>query len=392
LIKLIGSVEEIIFQNHENGYTVCEIKCEADTHIAVGYIPYLAEGENVILWGSWTQHASYGPQFKVEKYEKKQPDDKESIQRYLASGIVKGIGPVTAEKIVNEFGLDTITIIENEPYKLSQIKGITHEKAVIISSLFREQREIRNAALFLQEFGISPMFAAKIYKIFGKNTVEEIKQNPYKLADEIIGIGFKKADKIALGLGIEGASKQRLISGIKYVLNIATQNGHTYLPREELIKKSAMLLNVGESFIEDTLVTMVMNDEIVDESLSFDDRNGIYLKSLFQFELNICRKLAYLNDGRIKKVESSDKEIMDFEKQEKIELSEEQKEAVKSAVEESIFIITGGPGTGKTTIIKAIIKILRKKGLKIELAAPTGRREENSHLTEMRIILLMQML
>jgi exodeoxyribonuclease V alpha subunit len=373
LNKITGTVEEIIFQNHDNGYTVCEINSDNAVHVAVGYIPYLAEGESVVLWGDWTKHPSYGPQFKVEKYEKQEPTDEENLQKYLSSGIIKGVGPATAGKIINLFGLGAIDIIENEPLKLSEIKGITKVKAKAIGETFREQREIRNAALFLQSFGISPVFAAKIYKVFGKNTVEEIKQNPYRLADEIIGIGFRKADKIATGLGLERASKHRLISGVKYVLNRATQNGHTYLPADELVKKSADLLNVSEKNIEDIIITMVMNDDIIDESLGSDDSNAVYLSSLYHSELEICKKLAFMNEIETKKAKNCEEEIAEYEKEENIILSEEQKEAVKAAVEENLLIITGGPGTGKTTIIKAIISILERKGSKLELAAPTGR-------------------
>ncbi|HHW47206.1 MAG TPA: ATP-dependent RecD-like DNA helicase, partial [Clostridiaceae bacterium] len=229
MITLEGIVEEIIFSNEENGYVVCDIKCAKDIVTVVGYMPFISVGETIKVTGNWTTHPDYGEQLKAEYYEKVFPKESEAIEKYLASGVIKGIGPATARKIVEKFGEKTFDIILSKPELLSEIKGISPDKAFKIGEAFAEQRELKSIVMFFQEHGISPAFSAKVYRVFGDKTIDEIKANPYRLADEVFGIGFKTADKIAMKLGIDPMSKFRLRSGIKYALSQAASNGHTYL-------------------------------------------------------------------------------------------------------------------------------------------------------------------
>ena len=367
-----GVIEEIVFSNEVNGYTVCDIKCDKGIITAVGYMPFISEGELLKVTGKWVNHPDYGEQLKVELYEKMLPHTSDGIEKYLASGIIKGVGPATAAKIVDRFGAETMDIIRFRPEMLSEIKGINHQKALKIGQAFEEQRELMSVAMFLQEYGISPSYSAAIYKAFGDKTVQEIKKNPYRLADEIFGIGFKTADRIAMSMGIDPASRYRVCSGIKYVLSQASGRGHTFVPSEKLKEYTSQLLDVGIESLDDALVTLVMEKAVCTERNSDCDR--VYLSSLYHSEIGVCRKMyELLSVDFSNEYEDADGIIDDIQLDEGIQLADMQKEAIKEALTNGITIITGGPGTGKTTIIKSIIKLFQRKGSRVALAAPTGR-------------------
>lgn len=367
-----GTVEDIIYSNEINGYTVCDIKCDQNTVTAVGYMPFLSVGENVKITGKWVNHPEYGDQLKVELFEKIMPQTEEAIERYLASGVIKGVGPATAARIVKTFGKETLDIINFKPQMLAEVKGISLDKAIKIGQAFEEQRGLRNVILFLQEFGISPALCMKIYKTFGDKAVEEIRQNPYKLSDDIFGISFRTADRIAMKLGIDPESEYRITSGIKHVLSQAASNGHTYYPQDMLNQGTSSLLSTNLSDIENSLISLIFDKAVITEKL--DGINRIYLSSYYNAELGVCKKLlelTYINiDLKIQDIEAKLKKI---EIDEGFELADLQKVAITEALRCGVLVITGGPGTGKTTIIKSIIRLLEQEGLKVALAAPTGR-------------------
>jgi len=367
-----GLIEEIIYSNEVNGYTVCEISSGDMVVTAVGYMPFLNPGENVKVTGKWVTHPDYGEQLKVEAYEKVLPQTVEAMEKYLASGIIKGVGPATAAKIIQRFGESSMDIIQFHPERLSEIKGLSLDKALKIGQAFNEQKELRAIVMFFQDYGISPAYALKIYKYFGGNAIDEVKANPYKLSDEIFGIGFKTADRIARSLGIDPASKYRVCSGIKYVLSQAAVNGHTYIPSDKLREYTSQLLEVDLDNINDAMVALLLDKAICTEK--GDGQDYIYLSSFYYAELGVCKKLLELssvhftgNSGEI------EEKIDEVQAEEGIVLAENQKIAIKESLLNGLMVITGGPGTGKTTIIKSIIKLFAGEGYGVALAAPTGR-------------------
>ncbi|MCX7749816.1 MAG: ATP-dependent RecD-like DNA helicase [Clostridia bacterium] len=372
MITIEGTIEEIIFSNEVNGYTICDVRHEQEVVTAVGYMPFINVGETVKITGKWVTHPDYGEQLKVETYEKMLPETTDAIEKYLASGIIKGVGPATAKKIVKKFGEDTLNIIQFSPEKLSTVKGINYEKALRIGQVFADQRELMKVIMFFQEYGISSTYATKIYKTFGENTIEEIKSNPYRLADEVFGIGFKTADRIARNMGIDPASKYRISSAIKYVLSQAAGNGHTYISDGKLKEHTSALLEVSIESIDDALITLVM-----DKAVFVEKENGynkVYLSAFYQAELNVCKRLVELSNLCFEEEKDTfDKLMHDIQIEDKIILAERQKEAIREALVNGVMVITGGPGTGKTTIIRSIIKILEREGHEVALAAPTGR-------------------
>lgn len=372
MITIEGTIEEIIFLNEINGYVVCNIKSEKDVVTAVGFMPFIAVGETLRLSGKWVDHPDYGKQLKVEVYEKVMPKTLDAIEKYLASGVIKGIGPSTASKILKKFGEDTLHIIQFNPERLSEIRGISLDKAMKVGQAFDQQRELRDVIIFFQEYGISPTYSAKIYKVFNRNTIEEIRTNPYKLADEVFGIGFKTADRIARSLGIDPYSKYRVCSGIKYVLLQASTNGHTYIPEGELKEYTSQLLEVDIENINEALVSLMLDKSIYTERTF--ERNHVYLSPFYNAEVGVCRKLAEMASIKFKgDFEDFDEKILRIQQEEGLILAEKQKAAIREALLNGVLVITGGPGTGKTTIIKSIIKLLHNEGLEVSLAAPTGR-------------------
>lgn len=376
MIELEGVVETIVYRNDENGYTVAKLEHNKKLISVVGCMPLLSEGQRVKITGDWTIHATFGEQIKVENCEEIIPSTLEGIEKYLASGIVNGIGPVTAKRIVEKFGKDTLDIMEMNPLKLTEVEGIGEKKAAAIAENFEEQRELRHVMIFLQSYGITPAYAIKIFKKYGAETVKTVKENPYKLCDDINGIGFKTADKIARNLGIDLNSKYRIMAGIKYILSGCTANGHVFLPKLYLFDECSKILNVSEDLIEEALVGLVIAKELVVENIQED--TAVYLNTLYYSELGVAKKLIELSiygneENEANFNEDIEKEINEFQNCNCIEFATEQRQAIISGVKNSLSVITGGPGTGKTTIIKCMISIFEKKGMSIVLGAPTGR-------------------
>ncbi len=371
LIAIEGTIEDIIYKNDSNGYTVCEVKGKKG-FTAVGYMPFVNAGETIRASGRWVTHPDYGEQFKVELYEKVMPKTSDAIEKYLSSGIVKGVGPATAAKIVEKFGQSALEVISAEPQRLSEIKSISLDKAIAIGQALDEQRSLREIVMFLQEYGISPSVCIKIHKAYADQGVSRIKENPYRLCEEVFGIGFKTADTIAMKLGIDPASKFRIKSGIKYILTHASSSGHTYLPESILKERVQELLGSYEQDVEDALITLIFDRAVVTEK--FDDLTRVYLTSFYNAEQGVCKRLLALSQQRFEAgLEHFEDKLEKIQSEEGIQLAQMQREAIREAMTNGVLVITGGPGTGKTTIIKSIIRLLMDDGCRIMLAAPTGR-------------------
>ena len=369
---LKGTVEDIIFTNKDNGYTVFSIDSDDENIVCVGAVPQLSAGESVTLTGTWTMHIIYGKQFQVDICEKTMPTTIEGIEKYLASGLIKGIRKRMAKKIVDRFGEAAFYVIEEKPDRLVEIKGITYEKAMQISNVFKEQNGIRRAMIFLQGFGISPVYAMKIYKKYNEGVYDIIRTNPYKLADDIFGIGFKMADNIAEQAGVLKNSPQRVKACIKYVLNNGAAGGHSFLPEDVLINQVTDMLGVDETSFKNAETELQLERVVRCENIN--GITAVYLGKYYYAEMAVAKRLIELKEGfEDDRIADSDYSIERFERVKGIKLAEKQKEAVKMAMTEGVLVITGGPGTGKTTIINAIIDIFDDMGKKIVLAAPTGR-------------------
>ena len=369
---LNGIVESIVFKSSDTGYTVIKFRENNIIHTAVGVLPHVKEGQNLKITGSWVNHSQFGKQFKVEECEEILPTSKDGIEKYLSSGIIQGIGPVTAKKIVNKFGEDTLNILDNNIERLKEIEGIGKKKLETIIESYREQRELKNITIFLQTHGLSVNQCLKIYKKYGASSVDTVKNNPYILCDEISGIGFKTSDKIARSLGIEIDSPFRIQSGIRYVINEFCANGHTFMPKDELIKEASNVLTVSGDIIEENIKNAALDRKIKLERVN--DKEGVFTIPNYYCELGITNRILTLAISNFQDI-SVDVEhlILKFEKKNNITFAESQKDAIISAFQNGIEIITGGPGTGKTTIIKCIIEIFETCGLKVLLGAPTGR-------------------
>lgn len=378
-INIEGIVENIIFSNEENSYFVFCINSEeygnifdSSEIICVGYVPNLKEGEHINITGTVVMHPSYGTQLKIESYEKGAPKTEIGIEKYLSSGVITGIGKKLAERIIKKFGIKTLDIIQNNPEKLSEIKGISMKKALEIGEEFSEQTELRNAMIFLQDYGISPTFAIKIYNHYKHNTIKIIENNPYNLADEIFGIGFKLADEIAQKVGIEKNSEYRIKAGIKFVLNQSSNlQGNVYLPENELIENASKLLEIEKDYIKPCLLNLQMEKQICTEKT--ENGNIIFLNSYFYAESVVAKKLLELSANTLQYDKVYDDWIEEIQTKKNIKLAEEQKNAIKQCMVNGVTVITGGPGTGKTTTINSIIAMLKYEDFEIELCAPTGR-------------------
>ncbi len=374
-LTFTGIVEHIVYHNEDNGYCVFdllddELKSEI---VCTAFIPQLHEGEYLKITGKMVKHPSYGEQLKVDEYEKTQPTTAKGIERYLGSGVVKGIGPTLAKRIVKKFGDATFLVIEREPEKLAEIKGISLEKAENIGAVFHDQIELRNAMLTLQEYNITPNMALKIYKKYKSRCVDIILNNPYIMTEDIDGIGFKLADDIALKVGIDLNSEFRIRAGIHHVLTLSALNGHVYLPKEQLVMESIKILQGDRLIIENQLTELIISRVLTRKVI--DDEELLYLNAYFYAENYVAKKLLELNNIDIKSNshEYNLKLIENTEKQNNISLALNQKEAVQQGMEKGVLVITGGPGTGKTTTINTLIKILEDNGERILLTAPTGR-------------------
>ena len=367
-----GILEEIIFQNEVNGYTVGIFETEEEQFTIVGYLPFISKGDSLKIYGKFVEHKDYGEQFKIETFEKLVPKTLGALEKYLASGNIKGVGPATAKKIINLFGDDTIHVLKFEPDKLAQIKGISKEKAKEISESFVENWEVWQIVGFLEKFGIGAESAKKVYNLLGINAIQEIEADPYILIDISRGVDFNQIDQMAIKLGIDRESQKRITSGIKYALIKITYNGHCCTLKENLIEYVKQLLGVSTEVIEEGLLTLKVNDDIVVENR--DGEQWVYLYSFYRTEKNIAERIIKLEQAKnTKKFNNIEKELKLVEEKTDMLLSEKQKEAIKMINENNVTIITGGPGTGKTTIIKSIIEIYKPKKYKIVLSAPTGR-------------------
>ena len=369
--KLAGYVEHIIYRNADNGYTVLNLVSGEEEITCVGIFSAIAEGENIEASGDYTDHPTYGKQFKVESFEEKAPEDEEAIERYLGSGAIRGIGLALAARIVRRFKADTFRIIEEEPERLAEVKGISERKAMEIADQVNEKRDLRQAMIFLQQYGITMNLAVKVYQQYGQEVYGIIRENPYRLADDIEGVGFRTADEIAVRVGIRMDSDFRIRSGILYVLLQASTEGHTYLPEEELTRRTGQLLEVGEEQIEKQYMDLAIERKIIMKQ--GENQTQIYAASFYYMEANTATLLKQLNVSYDVPDLEIEERVRRIEKQTGMELDEHQMTAVKEAVRNGLLIITGGPGTGKTTTINTIIKYFEMEGLDIFLAAPTGR-------------------
>lgn len=373
LLSIEGSVEKIIYQNEENGYTVCEIFTPSDEIFTlVGNMPYLSDGETVSALGSWVNHATFGKQFKVEFYEKQLPATETAILKYLASGAVRGIGKVTAQRIVSQFGADSFEVIEHNPQWLSEIPGISPKKAEQISASFAAQFGMRNVMMFCREY-FGPTTAVRIYKKWGNGAVERIKQNPYILCGEIYGVGFEKADAIAKDLGMKKNAPERIAMGLKYVLmHNAASNGHSFLPLDKLCAVAKRLLSCEMNEIEDEAAALETRGEIV--CVRHEGMKCAYLRDYYEAEKYTAEKLCALDRAGKNLGEDNVLSLISMvERESNMEYAVLQKRAICQAASNGVFILTGGPGTGKTTVVRAIIRVFDAMGLRIALAAPTGR-------------------
>lgn len=366
-----GYVDHIIFRNNDNGYTVMVMICDEEELTCVGVFSDIAEGECIEAKGEYTDHPTYGRQFAVKSFEEKAPQDVLAIERYLGSGAIKGIGIALAARIVRRFKEDTFRIIEEEPERLAEVKGISQRKAMEIADQVNEKRDLRQAMIFLQQYGISTTLAVKIYNTYGQEVYSILKENPYRMADDVDGVGFRTADEIASRVGIRTDSDFRIRSGIQYALLQASNEGNTYLPMPELTQRASALLEIEPEYIEKHYMNLAMDRKIIMRQV--EDVTQIYASAFFYMEANAATMLKNLDASFDVPDIEIEARLRQIEKQTKMDLDEHQVEAVKEAVRNGVLVITGGPGTGKTTTINTIIKYFESEGMDIFLAAPTGR-------------------
>ncbi len=374
--KFEGTVEDIVFRNDQNGWTVASVKLDGDRNriSAVGVMPFLSTGEHAIFDGELTDHKDYGRQIKVSSYEATRPETKSGVERFLASGLIKGVGPATAKQIVAYFGKRALDVLESEPERLTEVDGIGPKRAAMIAESFAEQNGMRNTLIFLQNYGLTPNLSMKIYRAFGDMTETVLRTNPYRLVDEINGVGFRTADEIAMGLGFGQESEFRLRSGVKYVLSEAANGaGHVYLPRQTLLEQAARVLSAEAELVDGVLRGLILQGELVAEEI--DGETAVYLPRFHRAECETARLLIRLKNSvrplKLKEAEAL-AQIARHEAELGVSLCQEQRQAALAALMEGVCVVTGGPGTGKTTSINVIIRLLRQLG-DVELCAPTGR-------------------
>lgn len=371
-MEITGEITSIIYRNEVNSYTIAEFETDEELTTVVGYLPFINVGDTLKLVGKFVEHKEYGRQFKVDTFEKLMPQTLAALERYLANGNIKGIGEAIAKRIIRKFGDETIYVFKHEPSRLAEVRGISKEGAQEMSASFIENWEVWQIVGFLERFGIGAEYAKKVFDLLGTNAIEQIEENPYMLIDITKGVDFKQIDKMALDLGIDYNNEKRITSGIKYGLIRSTYNGHSCVVKENLIEFVINLLDVTTSDIEDSLINLNANKEIVIEKR--EDGEYIFLYDFYKAEEEIAVRIKRLQTAKnVKRITGLNKRLNDIEKNSSIELSDKQKEALKLVNENNVTIITGGPGTGKTTIIKNIIDIYEENGKKVILAAPTGR-------------------
>ena len=373
ILRLSGSIEHVIYANEENGFAICDMGTDTDELITItGILPYVGEGDVITVYGRWVHNPKYGRQFKVEQFEKQLPADRASILRYLSSGSIKGIGPKTAQRIVDEFGDETFDVIENHPDWLATVNGITPKRALAIAEDFKSKAGIRSAMLFFREYFGAAM-TVRIYKKWGASAVDVAKKNPYRLCEEIEGIGFERADRLASRLGLEGDSEERLCSGIRYILGSnAGQNGHVCLPREKLTAGAANLLETTPERVEEAVSLLLKSQKL--RTVTFDGVKYLYDVGLYENEKYIAKKLRLL-DKVCPAMDTTNigSFIQKEESESGVRYAQLQRQAIFDALENGVMLLTGGPGTGKTTVVRALLHIFDSMGLHIALSAPTGR-------------------
>ncbi len=372
-MELEGELKDIIFQNDVNGYTIGVLYTNGGgEETVVGYLPFILVGDNLKLVGKYVNHPDYGKQFKIETFEKVMPETAASLERYLANGMIKGIGPAMAKRITDKFGEETLHVLKFEPMKLANVKGISKDRAIEISDQFNKNWELWQIVGFLEKFGIGVQNAQNVYKALGVNAIEEIEANPYILIDLANNVDFKLIDKMAMELGFEYNSDKRITCAVKYALSRATLNGHCTVLEDELYKYIRLLLGVENEEIEDSIIQLKVKGDIYIEER--EDNNWVYLGTYYKAEDNVVNKILTLNKSRnIKKIQNFDQELKLIEEKTDIILSDKQRAAIEAINDNNVCIITGGPGTGKTTIIKVILELYKSKKKKTVLCAPTGR-------------------
>ena len=370
--KLQGMVSDIVFKNEENGYTIASLANENDEITIVGCMPTLSVGESIEVEGKWINHKIYGSQFEVQSFMPVTPSSLEGIYVYLSSGMIHGIGEKMAKRIIDKFGVDTLNIIQNTPERLTEVEGIGMKKVKQIQESYEENRELRNIIIQLSPYGITPNYCLRIYKKYKDKSLEVINKNPYRLAEEVRGIGFRIADDIASKIGIDKYSPDRIMQGILFTLNQSLGSGHTYLPKRVLIEQSVKILGVEPTFVENGIIDLAYNQKV-----HLENKNGeilVYLMMYYICENGVCKEIVKLSQHETKDLHINiDEEIKIVEKEDEISLANNQILAVKEAINNGVTIITGGPGTGKTTTINTIIKIFENNDQKVVLCAPTGR-------------------
>lgn len=371
-MEITGEISNIIYKNEINSYTIAELETEEELVTIVGYLPFINIGDTLKLEGKFVEHKEYGRQFKIDTFEKMMPRTLSALERYLSNGNIKGIGEAIAKRIIKKFGDETIHIFKYEPERLAEVRGISEKKAKEMSESFIENWEVWQIVGFLERFGIGAEHAKKVFDLYGTKAIEEIESNPYLLIDIARGVDFKQIDKMALDLGVSYDNDKRIASGIKYGLIRSTYNGHACVEKNNLIEFVINLLDVNSENVEDGLINLKVKEEIVIETR--EKSEYIYLYNFYQTEREIAYRIKKLQESKnIKKILNLNTQLKKAEQISSIELSEKQREALKLVNENNVSIITGGPGTGKTTIIKNIIEIYEEHGKKVILAAPTGR-------------------
>ena len=375
-IVIACTVDSIVYQNPDNGYVICNVTSQEEGNFfAVGYMPTIRPGDEASLTGDWVIHPEYGEQFKVELYETIMPSEKTAIIRYLSSGVIKGVREATANKLYDEFGESVFDVLTNECERVAKIKGIGKERAKKICNSFNEQRSVQNIVMFLQQYNISANTAIRIHKIFGNNSVNVIKENPYSLANSVDGISFKTADMVAYNLGIPKNSPERIKSGLKYFLRDASYtNGHVYMPKDLLIEHTVYNLGITDIEAENAVSELLAERDIISDTV--DNTEVLYLYGTYHDEKYIAERIYKITQSESRyaiSVSCAETEVDKFEQEHDIKLAKKQRDAVITALSSGLMILTGGPGTGKTTTINAIITIMRGLNIKVALTAPTGR-------------------
>jgi len=366
-----GYVEHIVYRNAENGYTVFDLETDDGEITCVGTFSIINEGERLEIEGEYTNHSTYGTQLKVVNFRVKQPEDLVSIQRYLGSGAIKGIGEALAGRIVKKFKEDTFKIIENEPERLAEIKGISLRIAREVAHQVTEKKDLRNAMIYLQKYGLGTVLAVKIYEFYGNEIYRIVEENPYRIADHISGVGFKTVDEIAINSGVAKDSEFRIKSGIQYVLTTGTNEGHTYLPQDILMEKTNLLLGFEINDFDSYIMDLAMDKKVIKKIVGEESR--IYSAHFYYMELHVAKMLHDLNIQCHMSEDAIEDQLQIVERDKDIALDPTQRQGVIEAIKHGIMILTGGPGTGKTTTINAIIRFFENEGMSIVLAAPTGR-------------------